>query len=78
VVSRIKEEFYLNDPEALLAFLSVREHVGFEDLLPSLELPCLFYAGDQDFWYDGAKQTAELIQNARFCLSSGFGSCRGY
>ena len=66
VVSRIKEEFYLNDPEALLAFLSVREHVGFEDLLPSLELPCLFYAGDQDILYDGAKQTAELIQNARF------------
>ena len=66
VLARIKEEFYLNDPEALLAFLSVREHVGFEDVLPSLELPCLFYAGDQDIWYDGAKQTAELIQNARF------------
>jgi pimeloyl-ACP methyl ester carboxylesterase len=66
VVSRMKEEFYLNDPEALLAFLSVREHVGFEDLLPSLELPCLFYAGDQDILYDMAKRTAELIQNARF------------
>lgn len=66
VVSRMKEEFNLNDPEALLAFHSVREHVGFEDLLPSLELPCLFYAGDQDIFYDRAKQTAELIQNARF------------
>jgi pimeloyl-ACP methyl ester carboxylesterase len=66
VVSRIKEEFYLNDSEALLAFLSVREHVSFEDLLPSLELPCLIYAGDQDYLYDKAKQTAELIQSARF------------
>ena len=66
MVSRMKEEFYLNDLEALLAFLSVREHIGFEDLLPSLELPCLFYAGDQDILYDRAKQTAELIQNARF------------
>ena len=66
VLARIKEEFYLNDPEALLAFLSVREQVGFEELLPSLELPCLIYAGDQDILYDDAVRTVELIPNARF------------
>jgi pimeloyl-ACP methyl ester carboxylesterase len=66
VFSKRKEEFYLNDPEALLAFLSVREHVGFEEILPSLELPCLIYAGEQDFLYDMAKRTADLIPNAKF------------
>lgn len=77
VVARMKEEFYLNDPEALLAFLSVREHVGFEDLLPSLELPCLIYAGDQDILYGDAVRTAELIPNARLVSLPGLDHVEG-
>ena len=63
---KFREEFYLNDPEALIAISSLREHVGYEDILPSLELPCLFFAGEKDYWHAKAERTAELIQNARF------------
>ena len=45
------EDLKRNDPDALIAICSVREHIGFKDLLPSLELPCLFYAGDQDYYH---------------------------
>jgi pimeloyl-ACP methyl ester carboxylesterase len=60
------EDTLRNDPEALIALCSVREHVGFKDLLPSLELPCLFYAGDRDYYHQISKETAELIPEARF------------
>ncbi len=60
------EDTMRNDPEALISLCSVREHIGFEGLLSSLELPCLFYAGDQDYWHQKSKETAELIPKARF------------
>jgi pimeloyl-ACP methyl ester carboxylesterase len=65
VLSKFKDEYYRNNPEALIAIRSMREHVGFKDLLPSLELPCLFYVGDKEAWLSVVKQTAELIPNAR-------------
>lgn len=62
----LREDVMGNDPEALIACWSVREHVGFEDRLPLVDLPCLLYAGDQDYLYQRAKRTAEIIPNARF------------
>ena len=62
----IREDTMRNDPKALIALCSVREHIGFMDLLPSLELPCLFYAGDQDYYHQLSKETADIIPNARF------------
>jgi pimeloyl-ACP methyl ester carboxylesterase len=62
----LREELMGNDPEALVACWSVREHVGFEDRLPLVELPCLFYAGDKDYLYERSKKTAEMIPNSKF------------
>jgi len=62
----MKEDVLRNDPEALIASYSVREHVGFKDRLPLIDLPCLFYVGDQDYHYQKSKQTAEIIPGARF------------
>jgi pimeloyl-ACP methyl ester carboxylesterase len=56
-----REDLMGNDPEALIACWSVREHVGFEDRLPLVDLPCLFYAGDQDYLHQRSKQTVEII-----------------
>jgi len=69
----LREDTMRNDPEALIALCSVREHIGFRDLLPSLELPCLFYAGDQDYYHQISKETAELIPKARFVSLPGLG-----
>lgn len=64
--SGMREDILRNDPEALIATMSVREHVGFKDRLPLLDLPCLFYVGELDYHYQRAKQTAEIIPGARF------------
>jgi pimeloyl-ACP methyl ester carboxylesterase len=69
----MREDTRRNDSEALIALCSVREHIGFKDLLPSLELPCLFYAGDQDYYHQLSKETAELIPKARFVSLPGLG-----
>ena len=61
-----KKEILENDSETLVALWSVREHVGFKDRLPLVELLWLFYAGDQDYLYERAKKTAEIIPNANF------------
>ena len=66
-----KKEILENDSEALVALSSVKEHVGFMDRLPLVELPWLFYAGDQDYLYERAKKTAEIIPNAQFVSLSG-------
>jgi len=61
-----REGLMMNDTKALIALWSVREHVGFEERLPQLGLPCLFYAGEEDYLYQRAKRTAEVIPGARF------------
>ena len=62
----MREDTRRNDPEALISMCSLTEHIGFKDLLPSLRLPCLFYAGDQDYYHQLSKETADIIPNARF------------
>jgi pimeloyl-ACP methyl ester carboxylesterase len=75
---RMREDVLRNDTEALIASWSVREHVGFEDRLPLVELPCLFYAGDQDHLYQRSKQTAEIIPRARFVSLAGLDHWDGW
>jgi pimeloyl-ACP methyl ester carboxylesterase len=42
------------------------EVCGMEAMLPSVKVPTLIYAGDEDFGYDGAKRASELMPNATF------------
>ncbi|MHA2315843.1 MAG: alpha/beta fold hydrolase [Candidatus Hermodarchaeia archaeon] len=74
----MRDDILRNDPEALIAYLSVREHVGFKDLLPLVDLPCLFYVGEQDFHYQRSKQTAEIIPGASFVSLPGIGHLDGF
>jgi pimeloyl-ACP methyl ester carboxylesterase len=74
----LREDIMGNDPEALIACWSVREHVGFEDRLPLVDLPCLFYVGDQDYLYQRSKQTAQIIPGARFVSLPGLDHLGGF
>lgn len=55
-----------NDNEALIACLELNERMGMEAILPSVNLPCLIFAGDDDGSYNGAKRASELMPNATF------------
>jgi pimeloyl-ACP methyl ester carboxylesterase len=56
-----------NDTEALAAFLSAGEwRASLEDALPNMTMPCLFYVGEADECYAGARKCANLLPNAEF------------
>jgi pimeloyl-ACP methyl ester carboxylesterase len=60
-----------SDYEAFSAMLETKEQCGMEAMLPSVEVPCLIYAGDEDLGYAGAKHASELMPNAIFLLLHG-------
>lgn len=53
-----------NDPEALIAVLSVQEELGIEDILPTIMLPCLLIGGEEDPLHAGAERCAKRMPNA--------------
>jgi pimeloyl-ACP methyl ester carboxylesterase len=48
------------------AYYGLRGFHIVEDLLPNCELPCLWYAGTLDPFYDGARRGAGLMRSAQF------------
>ena len=55
------------DLDALIAYCSNYENVGMADYLPTLTIPCLLYAGEEDTYpHSRAKACAEIMQNASF------------
>ena len=58
-----------NDLDALIALVSADDRVrgrDFEDILPTVMIPCLLYVGVDDGSYAGAKKASEAIPNATF------------
>jgi pimeloyl-ACP methyl ester carboxylesterase len=74
----MREDILRNDPEALIATMSVKEDVGFKNRLPLLDLSCLFYVGERDYNYKRSKQTAEIIPGARFVSLPGLDHMGGF
>jgi pimeloyl-ACP methyl ester carboxylesterase len=63
-----------NDTEALAAFVSASEwRASLEDALPNMTMPCLFYVGEADECYAGARKCANLLPNAEFVSFPGLG-----
>jgi len=59
-----KERMLKCDYEALLSVAQDRETL--EDILPTIKMPCLLYAGEMDEAYPVAKKCARQIVNAKF------------
>ena len=58
-----------NDLDALIALVSADDWdsgLDFEDILPSVMIPCLLYVGVDDDSYAGAKKASEVMPNATF------------
>ena len=54
-----------NDAEALIAAIGAPRG-GIEDVLPTMTMPCLLYAGEADGFYEGARERARHIPDATF------------
>jgi pimeloyl-ACP methyl ester carboxylesterase len=59
-----KARLLATDLEALLAAAQDRE--SLEEMLPTMTLPCLLYAGEADANYSGAKECCKHIPNVTF------------
>jgi pimeloyl-ACP methyl ester carboxylesterase len=62
-----RDKWNNTDFEALIAYCSYYENIGMAKYLPTLTIPCLLYAGEDDTYpHSTAKACAEIMQNALF------------
>ena len=70
----IIERWMKADPRSLIAYCSNKENIGMERILPTLTLPCLIYAGENDKGtYRLAQKCANIMQNTKFVSLPGLG-----
>ena len=68
-----------NDAEALLACRITRiAEPGFADILPTMTMPCLLFAGDKDPVYPEVTACIEHMPNVRFFSIPGLGHCETF
>src|SRR5262249_10944659 len=60
----IREEFMANDFRALAA--AQQDQFSVEDVLPSMAMPVLLYAGDTDPVHAGVQKCAQSLKNGEF------------
>jgi pimeloyl-ACP methyl ester carboxylesterase len=63
-----------NDLDAVVALFSASHwRLSFEDVLPTMIMPCLVFAGEADPLYSGAKECVKHMPNASFISLPGLG-----
>jgi len=56
-----------NDPKAIVALMSAEDFtLSLEDVLPTMKMPCLVYAGSADASHSNAKKCVRSMPNATF------------
>ena len=66
--------FKSNDLEALIALMSSENFMeipGYEDFLPNLKIPSLFFAGEYNWEYSSAPQTVKMMPDAKLAALPG-------
>jgi pimeloyl-ACP methyl ester carboxylesterase len=54
------------DWDTIYAIRKKVEHIGFQEILPSVNIPSMFFAGTDDYFYPKAKMTSEAMKNSVF------------
>ncbi|MGB3717044.1 MAG: alpha/beta fold hydrolase [Candidatus Promineifilaceae bacterium] len=66
ITAERKARLLTNDPDALIAMLSIDETLDQEPDLPMVTIPCLVYAGSVSHEHEAAKRSVITMQNASF------------
>ena len=70
----MKARLLANDTKALSALVLASEwRANLEYALPHMTMPCLFFVGEADEGYAGARKCANLLPNAEFVSFPGLG-----
>jgi pimeloyl-ACP methyl ester carboxylesterase len=68
-----------NDVEAMIANrIKTMERSGFADVLPTMDMPCLLYAGENDGRYPGILASIPHIRNATFVSLPGLNHAESF
>jgi pimeloyl-ACP methyl ester carboxylesterase len=59
-----REDLFANDFQALA--LAQQDEPSIQEILPTMSMPCLLYAGDKDPYYQEAHKCAKIIPYAAF------------
>ncbi len=61
-----------SDAQALIASsIELRDFTGIEEVLPTMTMPCLLYAGEADGLFEGAKECVKHMPNVTFASFPG-------
>jgi len=64
---KMRARLMASDPEAMVAIMSCEDNtLSFEDVLPTMNMPCLVYAGEKDGAYSGAEKCVRSMPNVVF------------
>ena len=66
------------DLKMFTAYESLEDYIGFDEYLPLVDVPMLFYAGTSDRFYSYARQGAEMMSDARFVSIQGLDHESGF
>jgi len=66
------------DLKMFAAYESLEDYIGFDEYLPLVDVPMLFYAGTSDRFYSYARQGAEMMSDARFVSIQGLDHESGF
>jgi len=75
ITPEMKAELTSNDPKGIVALMSSEDFsLNLEDVLPTMKMPCLVYAGEADtIFYFNAEKCARSLRNATFVSLPGLG-----
>ena len=66
------------DFNTIIAYRSLLDPIYYEDFLPNVHIPTLFYAGLEDSGYTSAMEGAEMMPNAKFVSIPGVDHATGF
>jgi len=66
ITPQLRARLRANDLEALIALVSKDWMLSLEGVLPTMTMPCLLFAGEDDLYYPGVKRCADSMPNATF------------
>jgi pimeloyl-ACP methyl ester carboxylesterase len=78
VTPQRQKRLLTNDPQALIAMLSVLDPLNLEPDLPKTRTPCLIYAGSDTSEHEEAKRAARSMPKATFISLAGLDHYDGF
>ena len=61
-----------------IAYILAQGIPSWEDVLPTIKVPCLLFSGEHDVRYERMKKCAKEIKDARFIPMQGLGHLDGF